>query len=74
MSKGIPVHPTIFGTNAANLNLEQTSAKQADVLPLDNIILNYLIVNSILTQNILTGKVFYTITLFNLVVPTRTVW
>jgi hypothetical protein len=35
MSKGIPVHPPIFGAKAANLNLEQTSAKQADVLPLD---------------------------------------
>jgi hypothetical protein len=40
MSKGIPVHPPIFGAKAANLNLEQTSAKPADVSPLDKIILN----------------------------------
>jgi len=42
MSKGIPVHPPIFGAKAANLNLDKTSAKQAEVLPLDKIILNSL--------------------------------
>jgi len=38
MSKGIPVHSPIFGAKAANLKLEKTSAKLAEVLPLDKIL------------------------------------
>jgi hypothetical protein len=41
MSKEIPVHPPIFGAKAVNFNLEQTSAKPAEVLSLDKIILIY---------------------------------
>lgn len=57
MSKGIPVHPPIFGAKAANLNRQKTSAKVAEVLPLDKITVTTLIMNIILTQNIFPGNV-----------------
>jgi hypothetical protein len=56
MSKGIPVHPPIFEAKAANLNLQQISAKLAEVLPLDKITLKSLIMNNIRTQNIFSGN------------------
>jgi hypothetical protein len=57
MSKGIPVHPPIFGAKAANLNRQPTSAKLAEVLPPDKITLKSLIMNSIRKQNIFSANV-----------------